>query len=758
MYFCRKQKLLFMEWYYIVILIFLGCLAVADLMVGVSNDAVNFLGPAVGSRAGSFRIIMIVAAIGVVIGAVFSGGMMEVARKGIFHPEQFMFSEIILIFLAVMIADVLLLDFFNTFGLPTSTTVSLVFGLLGSAVAASVIKIMNLGGSMSDLSTYINSDKALAIISGILISVVVAFFAGMMIQYITRLLFSFNYQKKVKITSGLFGGVALTAILLFIVLKGLGDSSIVTKADKAWILDHTWSIALISFAVLSVLLQILHMLFKLNVFKLVVFAGTFGLALSFAGNDLVNFIGAPMAGFKSFQLWQSSGTAPESFSMEALTGEVPADAYLLLIAGLIMVATIFLSRKARTVVKTTLELSRQDEGDERWGSSYMARAAVQGAVSFQKGMAKILPKSFMSFLSRRFDNTQASMDETQPVSFDLIRASVNLVVASILIAAATSLKLPLSTTYVTFMVAMGTSLADGAWGRESAVFRITGVLTVISGWFFTAFIAFVVAATVLTILHFTGMFGVIGMVLLAAFLMYRSRVLHKNRENESVEAEDAEESIPANSMELSEQLNRKVKDVISSIPRIYSETILALEDEDRKKLKKLAKEVNQSNKQTKKYKNQSLKLVKHLNKDLLDSGSHAVKVFDYVRETAYCLNYITNPSFTHVNNVHNPIPDERFRELKKIKDQIVELYADLIDKVNHEKLSHVEIKPRIEQILMYLEKERKVQLVTIKESDMNTRTTMLYLSIMHETKNMLLHLDNFIQAYEEFSKNLPKTS
>ena len=745
-----------MEWYYIVILVILGALAIADLMVGVSNDAVNFLGPAVGSRAGSFRMIMIVAAIGVVIGAVFSGGMMEVARKGIFHPDQFMFSEIILIFLAVMIADVLLLDFFNTFGLPTSTTVSLVFGLLGSAVAASVIKIISIDGSMADLSNYINSDKALAIISGILISVVVAFFAGMIIQYITRLIFSFNYQRKVKITSGLFGGVALTAILLFIVLKGLGDSTIVTKADKEWILDHTWTIALISFGVLSVLLQILHMLFKLNVFKLVVFAGTFGLALSFAGNDLVNFIGAPMAGLKAFQLWQESGTAPDAFSMEGLTGEVPTDAYLLLMAGLIMVVTIFLSRKAKTVIKTSIELSRQDEGDERWGSSFMARALVQGAVSFQKGIAKLLPKSLMDYLSRRFDNTQASMEESQPVSFDLIRASVNLVVASVLIASATSLKLPLSTTYVTFMVVMGTSLADGAWGRESAVYRITGVLTVISGWFFTAFIAFVVAATVLTILHFTGMFGVVGMVLLAAFLMYRSRVLHKNRENESAEAEEAEEKVPSTSIELAEQTNKKVMEVITRIPKIYAETILALEDEDRKQLKKLAKEVNQTNKLTKKFKNQSLKLVKNLDQNLIHAGSHAVQVFDYVRETAYCLNYITNPSYTHVNNVHNPIPDERFSELKKIKDKMSELFTYVIEQTNSDKLSHSEIKPKIEQILQYLEKERKVQLVNIKDSDMNTRTTMLYLSIMHETKNMLLHLENFIMAYEEFSNDLTK--
>lgn len=746
-----------MDWYYIAIIVILGLLAVTDLVVGVTNDAVNFLGPAVGSRAGSFRMIMIIAAIGVVVGATFSGGMMEVARKGIFNPEQFVFSEIILIFLAVMISDVLLLDFFNTFGLPTSTTVSLVFGLLGSAVAASVIKIININGSVIDLGRYINTDKALAIISGILISVIVAFIAGMIIQYIVRLIFTFNYQKKIKFTSGIFGGIALTVILLFIVLKGLGDSSFITKPDKAWVLENSWIIALLSFIALSVLLQVLHMLFKLNVFKLVVFAGTFGLALSFAGNDLVNFIGAPMAGLKSYQLWKVSGESPDTCNMHGLNGDVPVDVFLLLIAGLVMVAAIFLSRKVRTVVKTTIQLSRQDEGDERWGSSFMARTIVQSAVSFQKGLEKIVPKQIVQSISKRFEITKSSheviYDET-PLSFDLIRASVNLVVASILIAFATSLKLPLSTTYVTFMVAMGTSLSDGAWGRESAVFRITGVITVVSGWFVTAFIAFVVAAVVMIILYFGGMIGVAAMLLLAIYLLYRSRAIHKEREKESAETEKTEEYLPKTTKELSILTNQQILEILIRVPEIYNGTIEGLEEEDRKLLKKLSKEVNQLNKKTKQLKNRSINAIKNIDKNLVTPGMYAAQIYDYVREIAYCLNYITTPAYTHVNNVHHPIPLARFKELVSSKNKLNELFHFVIEQVNNEKLNHSEIKPWIDNIIVFLDHHRDFEKINNPEMNMNTRTAMLYYSIMHETKNMMTQIENFAKAYEDFRKKL----
>lgn len=745
-----------MEWYYLVIIIILGLFAVADLIVGVSNDAVNFLGPAIGSRAGSFRLILFIAAIGIIVGAAFSGGMMEVARKGIFQPEQFMFSEILFIFLAVMMADVILLDFFNTFGLPTSTTVSLVFGLLGSSVAISLIKIVDIEGNISGIGDYINTDKVLAIISGILISVIVAFVAGIIIQYIARLIFSFDFQKKSKLTSGLFGGFALTAILLFIVLKGFGDSSFITKTDKTWILNHTWLIALASFILLSALLQILHLLFKLNVFKLVVFVGTFGLALSFAGNDLVNFIGAPLAGLKSFELWQASGSSADAFNMEALKGDVSVDVFLLLIAGLVMIATIFISRKTRTVVKTTVELSRQNEGDERWGSSYLARTLVQGFFTFQNGVEKILPNNFLIFLSKRFKNTKKSSEEDSAVSFDLIRASVNLVVASILIAFATSLRLPLSTTYVTFMVAMGTSLADGAWGRESAVYRVTGVITVISGWFFTAFIAFIVAGIIAVIIYLGEMYGVALMLLITGILLYKSKIKHKERIKHSAEVSETKEYIPESSIELSEITNQQSMDVIKKIALIYSETIDALEDENRKSLKVLTKDVNLLNKHTKKLKGRSLNLYKGINKDLQVQGSYIIQIYDYIREIEYCLNYITTPSFIHVNNIHNPIPVQQIKDLRKLKLHVNELFEFVIEQLTSETISYKEVQARINNVVVFVDNNRVDYLKNPDGSNINTRTTMLYLGIMHETKNMLIHVDNFIKAYENFLLSLPK--
>lgn len=748
-----------MEWYFLTIIVILGLLAITDLTVGVANDAVNFLGPAVGSKAASFRLIIIIASAGVVIGSLFSGGMMEVARKGIFNPEQFVFSEIIIIFLAVMIADVLLLDFFNTFGLPTSTTVSIVFDLLGASVAVSLIKIIKLNHSVSELGNYINTEKALAIISGILISVVIAFVIGLVVQYIVRLIYTFNYQKNVKYTSSIFGGIALTAILLFIMLKGLNDTSFIAKSVKIWISENNILIVIWSFVILSILLQILYWLFKLNIFKLVVLAGTFGLALSFAGNDLVNFIGAPMAGYKSYQLWQASGENPDTYNMIGLKGNINTDIYFLLIAGLIMVVTIFLSRKARTVVQTTVKLSRQSEGEERWGSSIMARSLVQGAVTIEKGLETIFPKAIFKFLEKRFKKPtyeNVNTEENSQASFDLIRASVNLVVASVLIASATSLKLPLSTTYVTFMVAMGTSLADGAWGRESAVYRITGVLTVISGWFFTALIAFFVAAIVAFILYFGGIFGVIILIAFSVFLLYKTKVIHKKIEKENSEKEEVETYLPHNSEELFELVNNQSLEIIIKVPVIFSQTIDGLEDENRKLLKKLSKEVNNLNKQTKKLKTRTINTFKNLNKDLLASGANSIQIYDYLREIEYCLNYITVPSYTHVNNVHNPIPLVQFNELKLIKKQINEVFSFVEQQITNKTIEINILSQRISNLIMFIDSHRNIQLKLIKDSEINTRTTMLYLGVMHETKNMLHHLDNFVKAYNEFLTQLPK--
>ncbi|NQU85257.1 MAG: inorganic phosphate transporter, partial [Mariniphaga sp.] len=477
-----------MENFYLILVVILFALAISDLIVGVSNDAVNFLNSAIGSKAARKWVIYTVASLGVLVGATFSSGMMEVARKGIFHPDMFVFSEIMVIFLAVMITDIILLDTFNTFGLPTSTTVSIVFELLGAAVAVSLVKIYSSDGSLVELAKYINSGKALAIITGILLSVFVAFVVGAIIQYLSRLMFSFRYQKNLKYFAGFFGGLAIASITYFMIIKGAKGASFMKAETVAFLKNNMLEILIYSLIGWTILLQLLYWLFKIDIPKIIVLVGTFALAMAFAGNDLVNFIGVPLAGFESFKAWSTQAiSSPDEFQMTILTGKVGTPTYMLLIAGLVMIITLITSRKARSVVATTLDLSRQNEGEERFQSSLFSRLVVRNTINVNKKFKRLMPGNVNRFLENRFQAIQdftASNDPDKP-AFDKIRASVNLIVASILISLGTSLKLPLSTTYVTFMVAMGTSLSDRAWDRESAVYRISGVFTVISGWFLT---------------------------------------------------------------------------------------------------------------------------------------------------------------------------------------------------------------------------------------------------------------------------------
>ena len=487
--------------------IILAGLAVFDLMVGVSNDAVNFLNSSIGSRVAPRYMIMIVASLGILAGVTFSSGMMEVARKGIFHPQFFTMPELMTIFLAVMITDVLLLDLFNTFGLPTSTTVSIVFELLGAAVAVSLVKIYMAGDSYGTVGEYINTGKAILIIMGILFSVGLAFFFGVICQFITRFVFTFDYQKRLKRYGGIWGGIALSVIAYFILIKGAKGASFLTPETVSWIKTHTWTILSTSFLFFAILFQLMALFTRINVLKPIVLMGTFAIAMAFAGNDLVNFIGVPMAGMNAYGV-AADTINPLTATMEALQKPMRANTFLLLLAGAIMVATLWMSRKSRTVTQTELSLGRQDEGVERFGSSIFSRVVVgmvYGAFTFTR---KLMPISLIKTISSRLDpgsyNSTPSAEGPVP-SFDLLRASVNLIVASAIISFATSLKLPLSTTYVTFMVSMGTSLADQAWGRESAVYRVTGVMTVIGGWFFTALAAFTTALVFALLIYFVNL-------------------------------------------------------------------------------------------------------------------------------------------------------------------------------------------------------------------------------------------------------------
>ncbi|MEP5615462.1 MAG: inorganic phosphate transporter, partial [Flavobacteriaceae bacterium] len=501
---------------YIFMVIALAILAITDLVVGVSNDAVNFLNSAIGSKAISFKTVMIVASVGIAFGAMSSSGMMEVARKGIFNPGEFVFEEIMFIFMAVMITDILLLDFFNTLGMPTSTTVSIVFELLGASVAISLIKIININGGFSDLGDYINTDKAAEIIFGILLSVFIAFSIGVVVQFVSRLLISFDYKSKSKWVESVFGGLAITAIVYFILVKGLKSAAIFNEGVSDFIGSQPLLFVLINFVLWTLISWVAANFLKWNIYKLVIAFGTFALAMAFAGNDLVNFIGVPIAALQSFQDWQVSGISPSEFNMGGLSAAVQTPTLLLLLSGGIMVITLWFSSKAKSVVKTSVDLARQDEGDERFQPNYLSRQVVKFSITAFENFSKVIPPSIQSKVDKRFTvpYTYIPKSKIQDMpAFDMVRASVNLMVASVLISIATSMKLPLSTTYVTFMVAMGTSLADRAWGAESAVYRVAGVLNVIGGWFFTALSAFMAAAIIAYILHVGKLVGLVILLL-----------------------------------------------------------------------------------------------------------------------------------------------------------------------------------------------------------------------------------------------------
>lgn len=746
-----------MEGFFLFIVIVLFALAISDLVVGVSNDAVNFLNSAIGAKTASFKVIMIVAALGVLVGATFSSGMMEVARKGIFHPEHFYFNEIMIMFLAVMMTDIILLDTFNTIGMPTSTTVSIVFELLGAAVAISLIKI-NSSPDALPLSEYINTSKALAIISGILLSVVVSFSVGAVVMYISRLIFSFNYKKRIKYFGSIFGGVALTAITYFMLIKGAKGASFMDADAKAWVASNSIAIIFYSFAGWAILLQLAQLIFKLNILKFIVLCGTFALAMAFAGNDLVNFIGVSLAGFESFKAYVADGAGnPEAFSMAVLAGKVKTDTYLLLIAGLIMVVTLWTSKKARSVVKTSLDLSRQDEGEERFGSSVAARSLVGAARSAGKFFSVVTPPRLSAAVARQFDQTaynEAIALEKDPPAFDLIRASVNLIVASILIAFATSLKLPLSTTYVTFMVAMGTSLADKAWGRESAVYRITGVLSVVGGWFMTALIAFTVAFCVALLLFWGKLFAIIVLLALIIFLVIRTKKVHSKKAKAAEEAKashavvEIDDNIEA---KLKEKCSEEVIDIISQSALIYCSTIESFNNEDRRMLRQEVQNVKSIDSKAKTLKDNSLYTIQKLNENSIDAGMYYVQVLDYLREMSHSLTHIVNPCQTHVENHHKVFSEKQKEEISEACDKLKAFMDKAVLFIRENDFEGVDqIAEEQSELIQFLHSIKKKQLKRLKNEKASTKMTMLYVSMLEETKGLVLQVVNIVKAQRDF--------
>ena len=741
-----------MENFYIFIVVILFLLAISDLIVGVSNDAVNFLNSAIGSKAAPFKIIMLVAALGILIGATFSSGMMEVARKGIMHPEKFYFAEIMLIFLAVMMTDIILLDAYNTVGLPTSTTVSIVFELLGASVAISIVKMKALGQSFGQMGDYINSTKALAIIAGILLSVVIAFIVGAAVQYLARLLFTFNYSKTYKRYGAIFGGIAITAITYFMLIKGAKGSSFISDESTTWILNHSWAILGVSFVAWTIILQTLIFLTRVNIFKIIVLVGTFSLAMAFAGNDLVNFIGVPLAGFDALKTFLADpASQADSLLMVSLKGPVKTPTLYLLLAGIVMVVTLWTSKKARSVTKTTIDLSRQSDGYERFNSTALSRVIVRQTRSFNNAVAFVLPNSLIDKVEKRFEQPKKAKKDAG-TSFDLVRASVNLVVAAILIAFGTSLKLPLSTTYVTFMVAMGTSLSDRAWGRESAVYRITGVLTVIAGWFVTAFLAFTVSFLLALLISWGGLIAIIVLVGISVFLLARTHVLHRRKsENQQREEKLDTASLESPVASIDQTCIGHVSSFLEESSSIYASLIEGLINEDRRAIKKLKPRIDELNKTSKSLKDNIHKTISLLKEQSFESGPHYVQELDYMREMAHCLTFIDQPVFKHIDNNHKglvPAQQVEIQELSKQMQAYTELIRQSVLNSNFDMINEIAEKQR--KILDTINEYRKLQLRRIKTEQVGTRNSNLFIGIIQESKNFILYSMNLLKSHRDF--------
>ncbi|MDB4199195.1 inorganic phosphate transporter [Polaribacter sp.] len=738
---------------YILMLVALAVLAIVDLVVGVSNDAVNFLNSAIGSKAISVRNIMIIASLGVFIGAITSSGMMEVARKGIFNPSMFMFQDIMIIFMAVMITDILLLDVFNSLGMPTSTTVSIVFELLGAAVCISLIKIStNDTQTFSDLWNYINHETATKIILGILLSVVVAFSVGAIVQFVSRIIYSFNFDKRPTYISALFGGFAITAITYFIIIKGMKGTPFY-KDVKFLIEGNTMVIIAGSFVVWAIISQILIQAFKINILKLIIGIGTFSLAMAFSGNDLVNFVGVPIAAWNSYEAWSVSGISADAFSMGVLAKKVPSNVWLLLLAGAVMVVTLWTSSKAKNVIKTGIDLSRQGEGHEKFKPNPLSRVTVRLAMTINTGIRFVIPKPTLAFIDSKFTKPVIALpkDKTYELpAFDMVRAAVNLIVAGILISIATSMKLPLSTTYVTFMVAMGTSLADRAWGRESAVYRVAGVLNVIGGWFLTAITAFLAAALVAYLISY-DMVMIPILLAVVTFLIGRNTLIHRRRKKEEKQQVYIERAELITINGVIEESADHIASVANRVNKLYTNVVDDLAKHDLNKLRKTDKHVGKLNDEIDSLKDGVFYFIKSLDETSVQASRFYIMVLGYLQDVAQSISYISRASYKHVNNNHKNLKKGQLNDLKQIDEELSALLlkvADVFEKRTFDNLGEILIEKQalFTNVTASIEK----QVARIRTDETSPKNTTLYFSLLLETKDLISGLMNLLNTYEEF--------
>lgn len=742
-----------MEHIYIYMIAALGLLAVADLIVGVSNDAVNFLNSSIGSKAIPIKTIMIVASFGLILGAVFSNGMMEIAREGIFNPSMFNFKEIMIIFMAVMIADILLLDFFNSLGMPTSTTVSIVFDLLGASVAMALIKVYSINGSFGDIYNYINTDKATEIIYGILLSVVIAFSIGSLVQYIARAFLSFKFERHGNWVNILIGGIAASAITYFIIIKGLKSTTFLDTATLDYIKNNTITILAVNFAFWLAFSAVLITAFKVNIYKFIILIGTFALALAFAGNDLVNFVGVPITALQSFELWEASGVSDVLYSMSGLKEDVASPTYLLVISGIIMVVTLWLSKKAKYVTQTEVNLSREGDAKERFEPNYLSRVIVRSAVGLSTAYKAILPNALHEKINKRFEkevSTVSAKDNADLPAFDLVRASINLIVSSILIALATSMKLPLSTTYVTFMVAMGTSLADRAWNNETAVYRVAGVLNVIAGWFLTAIIAFVAAGTLAYLMYVGGPIAIGVLFLIALFLIVKSSISFTKR-MKLEKASDRIQTYESSSIQgvIVESANN-IANVVKRGNKIYTNAINGLATQNLPLLKKNKKNIEKLSEEIDELQDHIFYFIKNLEEPSLSASNFYINILGYLQDMTQSLEYISKVSHKHINNNHKKLKFSQIKELKEVDDTIDRILEDTqkaFETRSFENIGKI-LKNKSAAFDLVTQKIQK-QVERTRSDESSPKNTSLYFSLLLETKDLLTATMNLLEEYHK---------
>ena len=748
-----------METFYLFLIIFLFVLAVFDLSVGVSNDAVNFMNSAIGSKAASFKVIMVIAAIGIFVGASLSNGMMDIARHGIYQPQHFYFSEIMCILLAVMLTDVVLLDIFNSLGMPTSTTVSLVFELLGGTVAISLIKIANSNGALQ-LGDLLNTDKAFTVILAIFLSVAIAFFFGAIVQYISRLIFTFNYKKHMNYFIGLFG--AATSILYFMLIKGLKESSFMEGDLKTMIYSNTDTIVWGALIFFTLLMQVLHWL-KVNVFKVVILLGTFALALAFAGNDLVNFIGVPLAGYSSYMdlMAQGGTTTTDTFLMESLLEPAKTPWYFLVGSGLVMVIALATSKKAQAVIKTSVDLARQSDGNENFGTSPVARVLVRTCNNASNTILSVVPLRVKDWIDSRFNNNEIILEDK--ASFDLVRASVNVVLSGLLIALGTSLKLPLSTTYVAFMVAMGSSLADRAWGRESAVYRITGVLSVIGGWFITAGAAFTICFLVALLIHVGGIAAMAAMVGLAIYMLIRNQILYKKKMKKEAMQEEVDSTISKlretkdkrEALSLFREHSRdELCDVLNFASDTFNRSVHGFMDENLRELRKVMSAIEEKKSYLKQVKRVGTLGVTQLEHDIaIDKGLYYYQGNDFASEIVFSIRRLTEPGKEHVDNHFSPLCEVQKEDFGKMTDEIVSFLnrsSVMIERNDYHRMDDL-IAESVD-LTAKLTLLKKEELKRIQGQSGSTKVSMVYLNMVQEAQNVVSFTANLLKVSRKFQK------